>query len=401
MTRYVGTNQWLDVDQQNMTVGSPGSPTSVVLPLSSLEQAQIEPTSAGGGVLTAMFAATAQPGGLVVPPQRVQVGFDAQAGPQFSALAGWLNQVVAINRQTAQTSPEPAATGPSGPTNVRAFSPPEPAATASSVPPTVDALVVSLQGLAVRFIAGDDNALTQMDQELTGSTLHLPPDGLPAVLWPVMSTAVEAACHDHQVTEDGEQRLNQLISMMGLTWDQARQAIPAAWHDLFIGHPQPVQPATPVARTVAAQPVMNALPVISPAGLPLVLKPGEVIHGVFDAQLLKQEVEREFRGGSAGFSFPLWHGVRMRTGGMRGHSVVVGTKSVVADTGPLIVTSGRVVFVGHQNSLEFPYPKLVGLRQYKDGLSLSVSNRQTTSVFQLTKHESPAEAVALISRCTA
>jgi len=398
MTRYVGTDQWLDVDQQNMTVGSPGTPTAVVLPLSSLEQTQIEPTSAGGGVLTAMFAATQQPGGLVVPPQRVQVGFDAQAGSQFSALAGWLNHVVAINRQTVQTSPEPAATSPSGPTNVPTFSPPEPAATAPPGPPTVDALVVSLQGLAVRFIAGDDNALTQMDQELTGSTLPVPPDGLPAVLWPVMSTAVEAACHDHQVTEDGEQRLNQLISMMGLTWDQARQAIPAAWHDLFIGHPQPVQP---VARTVAAQPVMDALPVVSPAGLPLVLKPGEVIHGVFDAQLLKQEVEREFQGGSAGFSFPLWHGVRMRTGGMRGHSVVVGTKSVVADTGPLIVTSGRVVFVGHQHSLEFPYPKLVGLRQYKDGLSLSVSNRQTTSVFQLAKHESPAEAVALISHCTA
>jgi len=73
----------------------------------------------------------------------------------------------------------------------------------------------------------------------------------------------------------------------------------------------------------------------------------------------------------------------------------------VADALPVVVTSSRVVFVGHQHSLEFPYRKLVGLRQYKDGLSLSVSNRQTTSVFQLEKHDDSAVVVALISRSTA
>ena len=399
MTRYTGTNAWLDVDQHNVAVGTPNSPGAMVLPLSSLAQAQITPAE-GGGLLTMMFAAATQPGGLVVPPQRIEVTFPGQAGPEFQALAGWLTQVAGMNQRTDRAAPAP---GPTRTTAPVASTGPDPA---PHVPQqTAAALIASLQTTAARFIAGDDTALATLDHDLAPATAPLPPGRLPAILWPVMSTAVEAACHDHQVTDDGEQRLNRLISMLGLTWDEARQQIPQAWHDLFLGHTPPAsqsQAARPASQSAAApivsHPVVDALPVINPDGLPLVLKRGEVVHGVFQAELLKQEVEREFRGGSAGLSFPLGHGVRMRTGAMRGHSVVVGAKSVVADTGPLIVTSGRAVFVGHQHSLEFPYPKLLGLRQYKDGLSLSVSNRQATSVFQLGKHENPAEAVSLISR---
>jgi len=249
MTRYAGTNAWLDVDQQHIAVGSPASPTAMVLPLSSLAQAQINPSQDGGGVLTMMFAATAQPGGLVVPPERVDVAFDAQAGPGFQALAGWLAKVVTVNRQAVQA--------------------------------------------------------------------------------------------------------------------------------------------------------VDALPVVSPTGVQLLLKPGEVIHGVFQAELLKQEVQREFEGGSGGLSFPLGHGVRLRTGSMRGHSVVVGTHAAVQDAGQLVVTSARTVFIGHQRSLEFVYSKLIGLREYTDGLGLSVSNRQTTSVFRLAGQDSPALAASLISRSAA
>ncbi|MCL2489513.1 MAG: hypothetical protein FWF36_02120 [Propionibacteriaceae bacterium] len=270
MTRYAGTNAWLDVDQQNVAVGSSASPTAMVLPLSSLTQAQINSSQDGGGVLTMMFAATAQPGGLVVPPERVDVAFDAQAGPGFQALAGWLAQVVTVNRQAVQTraAPAPARTSP-------------------------------------------------------GS-----------------------------------------------------QAVVAA----------------------SSRPAADALPVVNPNGVQLLLKPGEVVHGVFQAELLKQEVQREYQGGAAGLSFPLGHGVRLRTGGMRGHSVVVGTHAAVQDTGQLVVTSTRTVFIGHQRSLEFLYAKLIGLREYTDGLGLSVSNRQTTSVFRLAGKDSPDLAVSLISR---
>jgi len=276
MTRYVGTQDWLDVDQQHVTVGSPTAQTPAVWPLQALTAAANTPTPDGGGVLTMVFTTVGRAGELVSLAQEVSLAYGPQTAASFQALVGWLGQVVTVNHQQPPAQPTPVA---------------------------------------------------------------------------------------------------------------APLAAPAA---------------TPTAApTASPAQTVDGLPVVDPSGVPLMLHPGEVIHGLFQAQLLKQTVQREFRGGSAGFSFPLGHGIRMRTGSMRGHSVVVGTTSSVADTGPLIVTSTRTVFVGRQHTLEFDYPKLVGLRQYKDGLSLSVSNRQTTSTFQLAKHENPAQAVSLISRSAA
>jgi hypothetical protein len=62
------------------------------------------------------------------------------------------------------------------------------------------------------------------------------------------------------------------------------------------------------------------------------------------------------------------------------------------------VTSQRVLFTGRAKTLEFRNDKMVGLEQFKDGLRLSVSNRQTASLFKL---QSPSIAAALISASVA
>jgi hypothetical protein len=109
----------------------------------------------------------------------------------------------------------------------------------------------------------------------------------------------------------------------------------------------------------------------------------EIVHGELPAALLKEVARREFRGGGAGMSFRIAKGVRIHTGGMRGRSVVVGTQIQTADTGVLSITNKRVVFIGARKTIESKYAKLVGVQVYSDAISLSVSNRQNASLFQV------------------
>jgi hypothetical protein len=112
-------------------------------------------------------------------------------------------------------------------------------------------------------------------------------------------------------------------------------------------------------------------------------KKNEVVHLEMLAGLMKEVTLREFRGGSSGFSFRIAKGVRYRTGAFRGHSVVVGTQLQVADTGPLAVTSTRVVFLGSRKTIEVPYPKLLGVEVFSDGIRFSASNRQNAPLFRV------------------
>jgi hypothetical protein len=59
----------------------------------------------------------------------------------------------------------------------------------------------------------------------------------------------------------------------------------------------------------------------------------------------------------------------------------VGTKRVPADSGLLVISSHRVVFLGAKKTLELPYAKLVSLTQFTDGVQFHQSNRQTAPTF--------------------
>jgi hypothetical protein len=113
---------------------------------------------------------------------------------------------------------------------------------------------------------------------------------------------------------------------------------------------------------------------------------------------MKEVVDREMRGGSSGVSVRIAKGVSYRVGQVRAHSVVVGTHLEAQDSGHLVVTDRRAVFMGTKKTLEFRRDRLVGLGQYADGLRLSVSNRQTASLSRFAQGSSPTIAAALLSR---
>jgi hypothetical protein len=120
-----------------------------------------------------------------------------------------------------------------------------------------------------------------------------------------------------------------------------------------------------------------------PCETTLLMKQDEVAYCEKAAGLLKEVTDREFQGGSRGVSVPLGHGIRVRTGSVRGHMVTVGAHLEVADTGFLTVTDRRVVYHGGRKTLEFLYAKLATLNVYSDAIDLGVTSREATSTFRL------------------
>jgi hypothetical protein len=101
----------------------------------------------------------------------------------------------------------------------------------------------------------------------------------------------------------------------------------------------------------------------------LMTKKGEIVHMGWPASLMKEVAIREYKGGYSGFSFPVGKtGIRYKVGGSRGHSVQVGTKLDVADTGTLAITNKRAVYMGTRKTLDMPYSKLDNLTVYTDGV---------------------------------
>lgn len=125
------------------------------------------------------------------------------------------------------------------------------------------------------------------------------------------------------------------------------------------------------------------LPEVPAGQARLMAKRGEIVHLETGAALMKEVIDREFRGGSRGVSVPIAKGVRFRTGSFRGKSVVVGSHLEAADTGIISVSSKRVVFMGTRKTIDTPYVKLASLEAFSDGIRIHASNRQGAPLFRL------------------
>ena len=131
----------------------------------------------------------------------------------------------------------------------------------------------------------------------------------------------------------------------------------------------------------------------------ILAKRGEIVHLEHAANLMKEVAVRQYQGGYSGFSFPVGKtGIRYRVGGSRGHSVEVGTRLNVADTGTLVITNKRAVYVGTRKTVEMPYSKLVNLKVYRDGIQFHLSNRVNAPLFKMT---SSSEIVAAVVNAAA
>ena len=209
----------------------------------------------------------------------------------------------------------------------------------------------SLQGLSGRLTEIAANAGLQPDQTA---------DARLRVLRNLLARYVA----DASLTEEEEASLEAVASALSLDGLALGRAMAGQESDVLI------------ARLNAGR--------LKPMGSPqLMTKRGESVYLQVRAELLKEIVHREMRGGYTGVSFRVAKGVRISTGGFRGHSVVTGTSVVVDDAGILSVTSQRIVFAGTRRGLDLPYGKILSMNGYSDGVQFLIANRVNQPTFRI------------------
>ena len=234
--------------------------------------------------------------------------------------------------------------------------------------------------LAMRAAQGDLTALSLLSTETRNARSLYGASDLERRRLDLLSSAVRIVIEDDVLTEAEDAHIERLLNALEVSESQLWSSAPELAEELAI------------ARINAGR-----LPTVPHPQI--ILKSGEVCRATFPASLMKDVAIRQYRGASSSVSIPLGAGMRYRVGGVRRRTVIVGTETVVGDTGSLSITSNRCVFTGRAKTLEFRHDRLVNLEQFQDGLRLSVSNRQTPSLFRLSQGTSPAVAAALISAC--
>src|SRR5207248_4070640 len=102
---------------------------------------------------------------------------------------------------------------------------------------------------------------------------------------------------------------------------------------------------------------------------PVVLKAGEKAHVCVPCRLARHRTRTRYVGGSQSVSVPIFRGVRYRVGGFAGQPVQQEYIAVV-DTGQLVLTTSRVVFVGSAKLVEIPLAKVSHVGAYTDALEI-------------------------------
>jgi hypothetical protein len=178
-----------------------------------------------------------------------------------------------------------------------------------------------------------------------------------------VESQIDTALADDILTPDEEAGVDHLIEHAGFTWTDV------ATHN----HPL-------VERYIVAKANDGRLEAMPNAAL--LTSAGEIVHLETPAAVMTEQVLREFKGGSRGVSVPIGHGVRVRTGSFRGHSVIVGTQTVASDTGTMTISSKRLVFAGNKSTIEIPLAKLIDVKAFTDGVQIHASNRKAAPLFR-------------------
>ncbi|HSS95039.1 MAG TPA: hypothetical protein VLR46_13780, partial [Candidatus Dormibacteraeota bacterium] len=86
-------------------------------------------------------------------------------------------------------------------------------------------------------------------------------------------------------------------------------------------------------------------------------------------------------GGSQGFSFPIGHtGIRYRVGSFHGHPVEQSSLTKL-DSGTLVLTNQRIAFIGQLKSTSVPFPKLLHVECYSDGVAVFQEGRENPDYY--------------------
>jgi hypothetical protein len=115
-----------------------------------------------------------------------------------------------------------------------------------------------------------------------------------------------------------------------------------------------------------------------------ILKGDEFAIGCVQNSALLETVRgpSTYQGGYGGVSFPLFAGIRLNTGRIKGKRIPGEEKLTVIDRGDTLVTNKRAVFRGTTNNSEWPFSRLVACEHNADGWStFAVSGRKKNSGF--------------------
>ena len=115
-----------------------------------------------------------------------------------------------------------------------------------------------------------------------------------------------------------------------------------------------------------------------------ILKGDEFAIGCVQNSALLETVRgpSTYQGGYGGVSFPLFAGIRLNTGGVKGKRIPGEEKLTVVDQGDTLITNKRAVFRGATNNLEWPFARLSACEHNADGWStFAVSGRKKNSGF--------------------
>jgi hypothetical protein len=116
----------------------------------------------------------------------------------------------------------------------------------------------------------------------------------------------------------------------------------------------------------------------------LVLKSGEfAIAKISGSALLEtQRAPATYQGGYGGVSFPLFGGIRLNTGGVRGKRITGDESLGYVEDGETVITNKRAVFLGANNTVEWPFAKVIACEHNEAGYStFGVSGRKKNSGF--------------------
>lgn len=119
---------------------------------------------------------------------------------------------------------------------------------------------------------------------------------------------------------------------------------------------------------------------IRPISTSLVLKTKEVAAVEVPATLCRFATRTQFVGGSHGISIPLGHGFRYRVSSFRGHPVQSQQLARI-DTGKLVITTKRFVFLGSKRDVSTPLAKVLQVEPYSDAIGIAREGKEARDIY--------------------
>ena len=125
--------------------------------------------------------------------------------------------------------------------------------------------------------------------------------------------------------------------------------------------------------------------------VPIILKKNERVAFILKEISYCEERRQRVSSGSGGYSFRVTRGIWYHTGNLAGPQYKDSIQKI--DTGSLIITSIRFVFIGSMKTVDQPHSKIDAITPFNNGIGISRSNKQKAEYFIGNYHWPPIASV--------